>query len=398
MPRFKPDTFALTALLGLLTAIGPLSTDMYLPSLPAIQTHFAATSGEVQWTLSFYLVGFAIGQVFYGPISDRTSRKGPMLAGLALYGLGSLAAALAPSLPMLILARLLQGIGGAGPLVLARAVVRDLYDGRRAGQELARMGTIMGLVPAVAPVLGAGLELAFGWRANFVGAFLLVAALSVLVAWRLPETLAQKLASPFSLTAIAGGFGNLLADGRFRPFAALSAMTYAGLFAFISGSSFVLQGHFGLDPGGFALAFALVVIGYILGTLAAQRVVTRKGSLTAIRVGTALQAIGGVCMLGCGLLLPNAVAGLVVPMALYTFGVGFTLPQSAAGALMPFPERAGSVSSLLGILQMGFAALIGAGVGAGISATPFALTGVTAFFGLAGLAMVPAVRRVSPFS
>ena len=140
------------------------------------------------------------------------------------------------------------------------------------------------------------------------------------------------------------------------------------------------------------------MIGYILGTLAAQRVVTRKGSLTAIRVGTALQAIGGVCMLGCGLLLPNAVAGLVVPMALYTFGVGFTLPQSAAGALMPFPERAGSVSSLLGILQMGFAALIGAGVGAGISATPFALTGVTAFFGLAGLAMVPAVRRVSPFS
>jgi DHA1 family bicyclomycin/chloramphenicol resistance-like MFS transporter len=398
MAHLKPGTLGMTALLGLLTAIGPLSTDMYLPSLPAIQRHFGASAGQVQWTLSAYLIGFAIGQIFYGPLADRKGRKRVMLAGLTLYGLANLASAFAPSLDVLIGARLLQGFGAAGPLVIARAIVRDLYEGRDAGQQLARMGTIMGIVPAIAPVLGAGLEITFGWRANFIGVVALTIGLATTVIFRLPETLRQPLSSPFSLREIAKGYRALISDRRFLPFALLSALTYAGLFAFISGSSFTMQGHFGLSPAAFGLTFGLMVLGFILGTILAQKTVARSGSLQAIVIGTWLQAAGGISMVGFSLFAPKALLGLCIPMTIYVMGVGFTLPQSAAGALMPFPERAGSVSSLLGIIQMSFAAMVGAGVGAFIMIGPIALTATTALMGLAALATLPAIRRVSPFT
>lgn len=398
MAHLKPGTLGMTALLGLLTAIGPLSTDMYLPSLPSIQRHFGASAGYVQWTLSAYLIGFAIGQIFYGPLSDRRGRKRVMLAGLTLYGLANLASAFAPNLDVLIGARLVQGLGAAGPLVIARAIVRDLYEGREAGQQLARMGTIMGIVPAIAPILGAALEISFGWRANFIGVVLLVIGLAGTVIIRMPETLRMPLSTPFSLREITRGYRDLIGDRRFIPFALLSAVTYAGLFAFISGSSFVMQGHFGLSPSAFALAFGLMVLGYILGTIFAQRTVARAGSLRAIEIGALLQAVAGVAMLAFSVFLPRALLGLCIPMSIYVMGVGFTLPQSAAGALMPFPERAGSVSSLLGIIQMSFAAMVGAGVGAAIMLSPIALTGTTALMGLVGLMLLPMIRRASPFS
>lgn len=398
MAHLKPGTLGLTALLGLLTAIGPLSTDMYLPSLPSIQRHFGASAGAVQWTLSAYLIGFAIGQVFYGPLADRKGRKRVMLAGLALYGLANLVSAFAPNLDVLIGARLLQGFGAAGPLVIARAIVRDLYEGRDAGQQLARMGTIMGIVPAIAPILGAALEISFGWRANFIGVVALTIGLGATVIFRLPETLRQPLASPFSLREIVKGYRALIRDQRFLPFAVLSALTYAGLFAFISGSSFTMQGHFGLSPAAFGLTFGLMVLGFILGTILAQKTVARVGSLRAIVIGTWLQAAGGLAMVGFSLALPKALLGLCIPMTIYVMGVGFTLPQSAAGALMPFPERAGSVSSLLGIIQMSFAAMVGAGVGAFITVGPIALTATTALMGLLGLLALPTIRKISPFS
>ncbi|MCE2933472.1 MAG: Bcr/CflA family efflux MFS transporter, partial [Hyphomicrobiales bacterium] len=239
MAHLKSGTLGMTILLGLLTAIGPLSTDMYLPSLPSIQQHFGATTAQAQWTLSAYLLGFALGQVFYGPLSDRRGRKQVMLAGLALYAFANLASAMAPSLEVLIAARFLQGVGAAGPMVLARAIVRDLHEGREAGQMLARMGTIMGIVPAIAPMLGAGIEILSGWRMNFLAVVFLAIALGIAVARRLPETLRQPLVSPFSVREIMRGYGELCRDGRFTSFAVLSAVTYAGLFAFISGSSFV---------------------------------------------------------------------------------------------------------------------------------------------------------------
>jgi MFS transporter, DHA1 family, multidrug resistance protein len=393
LSHLAPGTFALTILLAILTALGPLSTDLYLPSLPAIARHFAADSGHAQLTLSAYLVGYALGLPLYGPLSDRRGRKPILLFGLALYGVANALSSLAPTLDILILSRFFQGLGAAGPIVIARAIVRDIYEGRRAGQELARMGSIMGLVPAIAPVLGAVLEESLGWRSNFVTTALLAAGLTLWAVRKLPETLKNRRSDPFSLRAVFGGFADLIVDRRFLPFGLLAAATYAGLFAFISGSSFIYQSHFGLSAFGFALAFVVMVVGFVIGSFLSQRLALTHEPRDLILAGASLQAAGGVVMLVALAFAGHSPWAMSLPMALYSFGVGFTLPQSMAGAMMPFPDRAGAASSLLGIMQIGFASLVGAGVGAFIDHGPFVLAGTVAFFGVAALAIHPLIRR-----
>lgn len=393
MSHLRPGTFALTALLGVLTSLGPLSTDLYLPSLPAIAQHFAASSGYAQLTLSAYLVGYAIGLPLYGPLSDRRGRKSVLLFGLVLYGVANAISSLSPTLDVLILSRAIQGLGAAGPIVIARAIVRDLYEGRRAGQELARMGSIMGIVPAVAPVLGAGLEEFFGWRANFICTALLAGGLVLLARTKLPETLRTHRTDPFGFKAVFGGFSDLIADRRFLPFGLLATATYAGLFAFISGSSFIYQHHFGQTTFGFAVTFVMMVFGYIAGTLLSQRLALRVEGRRLILAGSLLQATGGLAMLLLVFLFRTTPLAMTVPMMLYSCGVGFTLPQSMAGAMMPFPDRAGAASSLLGIMQIGFASIVGALVGAFIDRGPLVLAGTVALFGLCALAIYPLIRR-----
>jgi len=164
----RPGTFALTALLAALSAIGPLTTDMYLPSLPDIARQLGSSTAQVQLTISAYLIGFAVGQIFYGPVSDRHGRKPVLLVALALYCVASLACAHSTSIEMLILARFVQALGGSGGIVLARAVVRDLYSGVRAGRELSLISSVMALAPVLAPVVGGILQTGFGWRSIFV--------------------------------------------------------------------------------------------------------------------------------------------------------------------------------------------------------------------------------------
>src|SRR5215210_3235221 len=188
----KPDTLALTAVLALLTALGPLSTDMYLPSLPAIAQNFRAGPAQTQLTLSVFLLGFAVGQFVYGPVSDKTGRRPVLLFGLGLFLLATLACAAATSIEALIAARFVQALGASGPIVLGRAMVRDLYDGARAGRELSRMGSIMGLVPAIAPIFGGVLHEVFGWRSTFMASVLFGGALAAVVSTRLPETIRTR--------------------------------------------------------------------------------------------------------------------------------------------------------------------------------------------------------------
>ncbi len=392
MATLSTDRFALTILLGFLTALGPLSTDLYLPSLPSIARHFSVASGQAQLTLSAYLIGFAIGLPIYGPVSDRYGRKRVVLFGLALYGVANLISAMSPSLDVLIASRGLQGFGAAAPLVVARAMVRDLHEGRRAAQELARMGTIMGVVPAIAPILGVGLEMYFGWRSNFVATATLALCLGLWVWLLLPETLRQRAATPLTLVSMVGGFGSLLRDRRFLPFALLAATCYSGLFAFISGSSFVYQQHFKVTPLLFAISFVMMVLGYMAGAFFSQRLALRFSQRRMLMIGSLLQAGGGVVMVGTSL-AGLGPFGITLPMMAYAAGVGFTLPQSHAGAMMHFPERAGAASSLLGVIQMGVAAIVGAKVGAWIDQGPMILAGAVALLGVASVLLLPLVRR-----
>jgi DHA1 family bicyclomycin/chloramphenicol resistance-like MFS transporter len=389
----KPDTLALTVVLALLTALGPLSTDMYLPSLPAISAQLEATTGQTQLTLSAFLLGFAAGQFFYGPISDRIGRKPVLLFGLGLFTITSLICALSPNIETLIGARFLQALGASGPIVLGRAIVRDFYEGPRAGRELSRMGTIMGVVPAAAPVLGGVIERFTGWRVTFGAMILFGVALAATILWRMPESIRRKSDVPISFPAILRGFRLLLGHAGYRTYVGLSMLTYGGLFAFISGSSFVLQKIYHLDELSFAFSFTFVVAGFMTGTMLAQHFVGRYGLDGTIRLGVTCLALGGITMLALVLGGVPSSLSISVPMALYGVGVGLTMPQSMASALMPFPERAGAASSLLGICQMTFAAIVGILLGRNLDASAVPLPATIATTGVLALALFLATRR-----
>jgi DHA1 family bicyclomycin/chloramphenicol resistance-like MFS transporter len=390
----RPGTFALTVLLAALSAIGPLTTDMYLPSLPDIARQLAAPTAQVQLTISAYLFGFAIGQILYGPVSDRHGRKPVLLAALGLYCAASLACALSTSIEMLIAARALQAIGGSGGIVLARAIVRDLYAGARAGRELSLIGSVMALAPVLAPVIGGALQTGFGWRSIFFT--LTVAGLFGTGAiWLLlQETLRQRAAEPVSPSSMLKSYRVVARNPAYLAYLGLASTSYAGLFAWISGASFVLQNLYGLTPFNFGVAFALGSVGYMTGTALAARLVIKVGLDRTIGIGACACAAGGLIMMAAVALGLASAASLVVPMAIFLAGLGMVLPQSFAGAMTPFPERAGAASALLGFVQQTLAALCGAVVGALLGSNAWPLAAAVTVMGCATLVLWILTRAV----
>ncbi|TBW41219.1 Bcr/CflA family efflux MFS transporter [Siculibacillus lacustris] len=401
---FRPDTLALTGLLALLASIGPVSTDIFLPSLPTIRAAFATDLPSVQLTLSIFMIGFAVGQIVFGPLSDRRGRKPVLLGTLGLYLIGSLACTIAPDIGTMLAGRLVQAIGAAGPIVLARSIVRDLYNGPRAALELGRMGLIVGVVPSFAPLLGGVLEAQAGWRASFALMVIFAVIALVAVRWRLPETVRQRLAEPFTVGVVVGGFGVLLANRRFRSAVLLNSLGFGGIFAFISGSSFILQGAYGLDAVAYGVCFGLGAGAIMAGNFFGQRMTRRLGVPRMMRLGTSLMAIGGVAMavlVTVSPLLPIRLgaAEVVAPYMVFMFGLGPLFPLAMMRAMEPFPDRAGSASSLLGCLQLGFGAAVGVGIGHALeiwpTAVPLAL--VLAVLGLGAVVVERATAgRSSP--
>ena len=383
----RPNTIGLTALLGLLTAFGPVATDMYVPSMPDIGRLLGASTSDVQLTLSCYLVGIAIGQVIYGPISDRRGRKPVLLVALALFCLASALCAVAPNIETLIVARTLQALGGSGAIVLPRAIVRDLYSGERAGRELSRIGAIMSVAPVAAPLAGGILQLAFGWRANFF-AILGIGVLASIIVWRaMPETVPHCSQQPMSVIRIVRGYRTLAENRAFLAHLGIVACSYAGLFAWISGSPFVLQGLYGLSAFGFALAFAAACLGSLAGAALAASLVMRIGLDLTIGLGTLALAVGGFAMVASLALGLAPVASLVLSMVIYHWGLMLAMPQAIAGGMTPFPDRAGAASSLIGVSQQTSAAVLGAIVGHALGQTAWPLAIAIAVMGFGGLAL-----------
>ncbi len=383
----RSGTLALTVLLAALSAIGPLTTDMYLPSLPDIARQLAAPTAQVQFTISAYLFGFAFGQILYGPLSDWYGRKPVLLAALGLYCVASFACALSTSIEMLIAARALQALGGSGGIVLARAIVRDLYSGARAGRELSLIGSVMALAPVLAPIAGGGLQTSFGWRSIF---FTLMAAglFGTAAIWQLlPETLSRRAAEPVSPSSMLKSYRVVARNPAYLAYLGLASSSYAGLFAWISGASFVLQNLYRLTPFDFGVAFALGSVGYMTGATLAARIVVKIGLDRTIGFGGCACAAGGLGMVAAVAFGLTSAASLVLPVAIYLAGLGMVLPQSIAGAMTPFPERAGAASALLGFVQQSIAALCGAAVGAMLGANAWPLAAAVAVMGCATLVL-----------
>jgi DHA1 family bicyclomycin/chloramphenicol resistance-like MFS transporter len=369
-----------------MTAMTPLATDINLPALPAMAHDLRASEATAQLTLSLFLFGFALGQVFYGPLSDRIGRRPAALMGFALFAAGSVACVLAPTMETLLVARVAQALGGAGPVVVARAMARDFYDGPEAGRELSRMAAIMGFTPMVAPMIGAGLLSVAGWRANFAFVALVAVVFGVYLTRRLPESLARRRVEPLSFSSFFGGYGELARSPGFRVYMALNALSFAGLFAFISVGSFILQGVYGFSEAGFALVFGAGSLCYVCGSFFAARVMRRYGLSASIGVGVTMLAAGGCVMLLVALANADPIA-VMAPMLVYWAGVGFVLPASMASAMAPFPHRAGAASSFLGLAQTLFAAAVGAVLGQALSGSALPLPLCTALSGVAALAL-----------
>lgn len=392
--RLKTGTVGFTIFLSALTALGPLSTDMYLPSLPAIQQAFGADTGAVQMTLSVFLIGAAGAQLVYGPLSDRYGRRPLLFAGYVVYVAASLGCLFAGTIGELTVARFFQALGSGASVVLARAIVRDLYAAEHAGQMLSRMASIMGVVPAIAPVIGGLVEGAFGWQANFLTMAAGGAILGLVSYFGLDETLHPERRQSANVRAILGHYGRLLRDARFRRYLLIASFSFAGVFAFVSGSSFVLQNIYGLTPVAYGLSFGAMIFGYIGGTLTGARFTMQLGIDRMLQIGSSTALAGSILMIVLSQTSFSPVAAIILPMTLYTYGVGVTMPQSMAGALTPFPEIAGTASALMGFLQSAFSAGVGLYVGhmlTGGTAMPMVAT--TAVMGTLSFVMVFALRR-----
>jgi DHA1 family bicyclomycin/chloramphenicol resistance-like MFS transporter len=378
----QPGTFALTLLLSFLTALGPLSMDMYLPSLPDIALTLHSTVWQAQLTISSYLLGFAVGQIVYGPVSDRFGRKPVLLIALGIYALATIGCVAAQSIHGLIAARFLQALGGAGSIVLARAVVRDIYSGARAGRELSLMGSITAFAPIVAPMIGGVLQTFFGWRAIFL-LLLIFSVVSAGVAARLlPETLKERTPGPFSFAAMGALYRSVLAHRGFLANLGILTTTFIGLFAWVSGAPVVMQGIvYKLTPLVFGVTFALAAAGYMTGSYAASRIVMRFGLDRIMGLGCAIMAFGGLLMATVIALGLDNVFLFVGTMTIYLAGMGFALPMAMAAALTPFPDRAGTASSLMGFTQQTGAALAAGVIGLYLGHSAWPVAGTVATMG-----------------
>ncbi|MGF7172538.1 multidrug effflux MFS transporter [Azospirillum doebereinerae] len=361
MPR--SDSLVIRVLLTALVAFGPMSTDLYLPSLPTLVRVFGTDIATVQLTLSVFLVGFAVSQLVYGPMSDRFGRRPTLLVGVAIYLAASAACALASDIHGLIVARFFQALGACCGPVVARAVVRDVFGRDRAATVLAYMSMAMALAPAVGPILGGVVTEWFGWRANFV--VLVIFALVILASvWSLlAETNTHRDEDALQPGRLAANYLMLLRSRVFIGYVLVVAFSYSGIFAFISGSSFVLIGRMHLSPAQYGLSFGAVVLGYIVGSFLAGRLTRKVGGARMIRTGTAVSLAGGLAGGALALAGVEHIAAIVGPVFLFILGSGLTLPNATANAVGPYPTMAGLASSLLGFAQMAIAAVIGIGVG-----------------------------------
>lgn len=387
----RPGTFSLTALLGLFMSFGPLSIDLYLPSMPAIGRAFAASEPQVQLTLSLYLIGYAFGQVTYGPISDRFGRKPVMITGLLVFCAGSVIGFSAQALEVVIAGRIAQALGASGAMVVTRAVVRDLYEGARAGHQLSSVGVIMSATPIAAPIIGGVLLTLGGWRAGFAFQFV-IGALALLLATRYLGETHRPTATP--LQVILANYRTVAANPVFLANLGFGSLAYGGLFAWIAGSPFVLQSLHGLTPFQFGLCYAVSCVGYMLGSVVATRLVLRIGLDRTAGVGVTALALASACAMLSVAVDTALPVTLTLSMALFLTGMGIVFPQALAGALMPFPHLAGTASSAIGFANQVIGATITIAVGSTLGATAWPMAIGAALSGTASMAIWTATRKL----
>lgn len=385
-----PSRRRMILVLGALVALGPLTIDMYLPALPRIAQELAVSSSVAQLTLTGTLAGLALGQLIVGPLSDSLGRRRPLMAGIVLHMLASLLCLVAPDMATLAVARGLQGMGAAAAMVVAVAVVGDLFSDSAAATVMSRLMLVLGVAPVVAPSLGAVVLLHASWHWVFAVLIVLAGGLLLLAAVALPETLPPVHRRPLRLRSIAATYVELLSDVRFVVLVLVGALGMSGLFAYISAAPFVLQGRHGLDQQGFALVFGAGAIA-LIGATQFNVVLLRRFAPQRIVVwALAAATLAGGVFVALSVTHTGGLLGFVLPAWAVLAMLGFVLPNAPAVALSRHPDAAGTAAALLGAAQFGIGAVIAPAVGV-LGNDEIALSVVmTAGVGIALLALVSA--------
>jgi DHA1 family bicyclomycin/chloramphenicol resistance-like MFS transporter len=340
-------------------ALLPISTDLYLPALPALRTAFGDSGALAQLTLSAFVVGFGLAHLVTGPLSDRFGRRPLLLAGLSLYFMASLGCALAADLTMLIAFRFLQGVGCCSGSVMSRAIIRDLYEPRRGAHVFSLITIAFTAVPMLAPVIGGALTAQFGWRANFLGLLGYAAFALAATWWLLAETNRHRDPLATDPVRLAGNFALIARDTTFRTFTLCGMFSYMGLFTYLSLSPFVLVEAFGVAPEHFGYWFMAGVVGHACGALSCSRLVRHIPLQRLLVLSAAITTTGAVAMLGLAVAGVAHPLGVIGPMFVYLMGHGITSPLCMTGAVGPFPKLAGTASALFGFIQAAVAAMVG---------------------------------------
>jgi DHA1 family bicyclomycin/chloramphenicol resistance-like MFS transporter len=370
-PLTSRRRLVLVLVLGLLSALGPLTIDMYLPALPTITGELHASAASVQLTLTGTLVGLALGQLLIGPLSDAYGRRLPLLIGIGVHVLASVFCVIAPNLAVLGTLRVLQGLGAAAASVVAMAVVRDLFDGLAAARIMSRLMLVIGVSPILAPTIGGATLTWTSWRGVFVVLTLIGVLIMTGTALFLPETLPRTRRRNGGVVGTVRDYGRLFTDRVYVGLILVGGLSLAALLAYVSGSSFVLEDQFGLSEQEFAYVFAAGAVGLIGATQLNLRLLRRwaplrilAGSLIAALVAAAVLAV--LATTGAGGLL-----GVLIPLWLVLTAIGLAMPNAPALALSRHGEAAGTAAALLGAVQFGVGALVaplvgvfGAGAGA----------------------------------
>ncbi|MDA0365725.1 MAG: multidrug effflux MFS transporter, partial [Chloroflexi bacterium] len=390
--RARAESLLGAALLVALSAVAPLSVDMFLPSMPTMAVEFGASTATIQLGVTLFIVSFAGSQLVYGPASDRIGRRPVLLAGLMLFVIGGLVALAAPSVEVLILGRVLQGLGGgAGPTV-AQAIVLDVYGRERAARVLSLMAIALPLAPAIAPIIGGVLHDTLGWHSVFVVLTLTGAALAVIYRASFPETNVLRGTGARGASALLANYRTVLSSRTYVAYALVMGFMFGGQLVFISSSSFVLIDEFGLGAGAFGLSFAFVALGIMAGAALSSRLIVRMRLDRVVLIGALVAYAASAVMVALAVAGIAHVATILLPMSVTAMGFGIARPSATAGALIPFPRVAGLASAVLGFSQMLIASSFNIAYGSLIPVSSRSLA-VGVFLSVAvGLAVLLALR------
>ncbi len=390
-------TPVLLVLLALLSAFTPLSIDMYLPALPVIAVDLRGTVGDIQLTLSAFMIAFGVGQIFYGPAGDRFGRRPVILGGLAVYILTSVGCAFAAAGGHLVILRFLQGLAACGGVVLARTMVRDLAERDQAARAMSLMMACTSIAPMLAPLIGGQILWFLGWRAIFwtlaaIGVVALAAAY-----FRLPETLRPEYKQPLVLKSILQRFGELLRHRAFMGYAFTSSFQFAALLSFLSGSPFVFIERYGVAPRSYGLIFGSLIVFMTIGSLLNAHFAPRVGPGRILRYAVFVPLIAGAAAIVLGGIEARygtiGMWPIVLCFAPQIATISLIGPNSMAMALHRYPHMAGTASSLMGVMQFGLGALFGAVVGQTYDGT---IGPMTMAMGLAGILCFVSNRILVP--